>query len=214
MSNIVPASSSIRFTLTPGQALACYSQGAFKVSQVSGFTNFPPQVVELVDRPANGLVFTSAAFANGAVVEVDAYGGLPCFCEQGTAPVVKQGQYQNGTNIASTAVPADTTLTVTQMLNGRITCTTAAATAMTLPTGTLLLAATSWLPGEYFEWTITNTGANGASLVAGADHTIVGGAGAAIAIPTLTSVTVRTTLVSIAGVVGTFVTQTSARAVS
>jgi hypothetical protein len=216
MSNIVPAFSTRQFTLTAGEAISVYSQGAFKVTQLSGFTNFPTSPIELVDRPANGLAFTSSTFANGAVVEVDCYGGQVAYCEDGTAPVVKQGQAQSGTQVAAIAINVTTNpITPAQLLNGRITSTTAAAVVLTVPTGTLLYAATTWLPGEYFDWTLTNTGANLLSLALNTDHTLVGGAANAVDCPTLTSVACRTTLISVtAAGVGTFVTQAMARPVT
>jgi hypothetical protein len=207
MSSIVPAFSTIRFTLTAAQAIAMYSQGAYKLTQVNAFVNAPPSNAQLLDIPAGSLA--------QAVVEVDAYGGLPVFVEQGTAPVVKQGQMQNGTNVVPVAINASATMTAAQLLSTRITSTSAAATDIPLPTGTLLFRATSWLPGEYLDWSVTNTGPSLLQIQAGTDHTIVGGAGAAIAVPTLTSVYLRTTLISAtAAGVGTFETQTQARAIS
>lgn len=215
MSNIVPAFSTIRVTLTAAQALAVWSKGAYKTTQVNAFVNGPPQNSQLLDIAAGSLQQVSSAFTLGAVIDIDAYGGLPVFYEQGTAPTVKEGRFQQGIQAAATAVDATATLTSTQLLNNRITSTSAAATDMTLPTGTLLFAATTWGVGEYLDWSVTNTGPSLVQLLAGTDHTIVGGAGAAIAVPTLTSVSVRTTLVSAtAAGVGTFVTQTIARAIS
>jgi hypothetical protein len=192
-----------------------YSQGAYKLTQVNAFVNAPPSNAQLLDIPAGSLAQATSAFTLGAVVEVDAYGGLPVFVEQGTAPVVKQGQMQNGTNVVPVAINASATMTAAQLLSTRITSTSAAATDIPLPTGTLLFRATSWLPGEYLDWSVTNTGPSLLQIQAGTDHTIVGGAGAAIAVPTLTSVYLRTTLISAtAAGVGTFETQTQARAIS
>lgn len=215
MSNIVPAFSTRQFTLTAGEAIAVWSQGAFKVTQLSGFVNFPTAPIELVDRAAGGLVFTSSTLTNGGVMEVDCYGGMMAYVEDGTAPVVKQGQYQTGIQKASTAQDATGTLTATQLLNGRITSTGVTnPSVLTVPTGTLLLAASTWQVGEYFDWSVLNTGANVVNLAAGTDHTLVGGAGAAISVATLVTAYLRTTLVSVSGVVGTFTTEALARPVT
>lgn len=218
MSTVVPASSTIRFTLTAAQKIAVYSQGAFKVTQVGTYVNAPNAPTELVDRAANGLAYTSSAFATGGLVEVDAYGGLPCYVEVGTDPVVKQGQAATGTQVAAVAVNATLNpLPSASLLTGRITSTSAAATDITLPTGTLLYAATTWLPGEYFDWIVYNSGPSLVRLLPGTNHTVLSGASPGtteIAVPTLTSVRVRTTLVSVSGAVGTFVTEAIARPVS
>jgi hypothetical protein len=210
MSNIVPAFSTRQFTLTAAQAIAAWSQGAFKVTQINGFVNAPSSANELVDRTAGSLQYQSAAFASGAVIEVDAYGGLPVYVEQGTAASVKESRAQGGINEASTALNATGALTAAMILGQRVTSTSAAATDMTLPTGAVLAAASTWGVGEYIDWSVTNTGPSLVQLLAADSHTIVGGAGAAIAVPTLTSVSLRTTQVS----AGVFVTQTIARAIS
>lgn len=218
MSNIVPAFSTVRVTLTAAQLLATWSKGAYKTTQVNAFVNAPPQNSQLLDVPAGSLQQQSSAFTLGAVVDIDAYGGLPVFYEQGTAAVVRENRLQVGIQPAAIAVNATLNpLPSASLLNGRITSTSAAATDITLPTGTLLLAATTWAPGEYMDWVVENNGPSLLRLLPGTDHTVFSGATpgtTAVDVPTLTSVIVRTTLVSVAAAVGTFVTEAIARPIS
>jgi hypothetical protein len=210
MSSIVPASSTIRFTLTAGQAIAVFSKGAYKVTQIGPYVNAPNAPTELADRPADSLQYQSSAFTNGAIIDVDAYGGLDAFVEQGTDASVKEGRAQQGINPASTALNATGALTSAMILGQRVTSTTAAAVVGTLPTGAVLAAASSWGIGEYIDWSVTNTGANTFTVDPASGHTTVGGNGAVIVVPTLTSASLRTTQVS----AGVFVTQSLARAIS
>jgi hypothetical protein len=77
--------------------------------------------------------------------------------------------------LAPAAVNATATLTVTNLKTGIITSTSAAATDMTLPTGTDTQAGFS---GTYdnmtFEWSVINTGPSLVRVLAGTAHTIVG----------------------------------------
>lgn len=82
---------------------------------------------------------------------------------------------------APTAVTTSATLTAAGLLSGIITVThTAGATqTYTLPTGTLLDAAVQMSAGESFDWVLINlsaAAADTATVAAGTDHTIVGGA--------------------------------------
>jgi hypothetical protein len=82
------------------------------------------------------------------------------------------------TQPAPAAIDATATLTAANIRGGIITSdTTAAAVDLTLPTGTDMDTAFS---GAYVNqavmWSVINTGTNAAELLAGTDHTIVGGA--------------------------------------
>jgi hypothetical protein len=73
------------------------------------------------------------------------------------------------------AVNATATLTVANLKTGIITSTSAAATDMTLPTGTDTEAGFSRLYTNFtFEWTVINTGPSLVSVLAATAHTIVG----------------------------------------
>lgn len=94
------------------------------------------------------------------------------------------------------AVNATATLTAAQLLGGLITSTSAAAVAMTLPTGAVfepLLAAVygTLAVGDGFLFTIINTGPNTVTLTAASGFTIGGGQTTPGAIATLTNATFR-----------------------
>ena len=75
------------------------------------------------------------------------------------------------------AVNTTATITIANIRTGLITSTTAAAVDMTLPTGTLMDGGfTGVFTGMAVMWSVINTGANAATLLAGASHTIVGSA--------------------------------------
>lgn len=78
----------------------------------------------------------------------------------------------------SVAVNATATLTTTQVLNGLITSTTAAAVVGTLPTGTQLDTAGTGAglnTNEGWYWSVINTGAaNTFTVAAATGHTVVG----------------------------------------
>ena len=59
---------------------------------------------------------------------------------------------------STAAIPATATATVEQIVTGYIICTSAAATTITLPTGTLLGAALKATKGTVFDLFIDNTG--------------------------------------------------------
>lgn len=76
---------------------------------------------------------------------------------------------------APTAVNTTATLTVANLKTGIITSTSAAATDMTLPTGTLTEGGFSGIyTNMTFEWSVINTGPSLVRVLAGTDHTIVG----------------------------------------
>ena len=98
--------------------------------------------------------------------------------------------YPQGTPTAKTATG---TLTIAELQTLLITCTSASAVALTLPTGTLtdagILSGTMAV-GQSFDWNLINLGSSSGAmtLTAGTDHTIVGNAVVAIS----TSATFRT----------------------
>jgi hypothetical protein len=154
-----------------------YSQGLANVSRTSAFPNYP-NVTTLLGTVINGqTVF--GTYTGGATIQIEAAGGLPVFYEVGTDPIVKQGRIANGVQVTPTAETVAVTLTAAELLTGLVTGThTAGATAAyTLPTGTLLDAAGTFLVDEYFDWTLINLSAAAADTItvtAGADHTVVG----------------------------------------
>lgn len=86
----------------------------------------------------------------------------------GAGGITNAGGVSNGggTSYTPVAVNATATLTAAQVVSGYITSTSAAATSLTLPTGTLLGAALGATRGTVFDLYIDNTaGANTVTMV-------------------------------------------------
>lgn len=177
MSSYLSPQGSVSVTLTATQKVAVYSQGLVNVYRNSGYVNYPSQTA-LIGTVSNGqTVF--GTYTGGATIVIEAAGGLPVYYEVGTDPVVKQGRLPNGTQVTPNAQTTAATLTAANILTGLVTVThTAGATqAYTLPTGTLLDAAGTFLVDEFFDWTLINlsaAAADTATVTAGTDHTVVG----------------------------------------
>ena len=177
MSNYLSPNGLVSVTLTATQKVAVYSQGLANVSRTSAFPNYP-NVTTLLGTVINGqTVF--GTYTGGATIQIEAAGGLPVFYEVGTDPIVKQGRIANGVQVTPIAETVAVTLTAAELLTGLVTGTHAAGAtaAYTLPTGTLLDAAGTFLVNEYFDWTLINLSAAAAdtiTITAGADHTVVG----------------------------------------
>ena len=103
--------------------------------------------------------------------------------------IVNNGSYNGGTGATSqgpttfthvpTAVNATATLTAAQVATGYITSTSAAATTLTLPTGTLLGTALSAVRGSTFDLFIDNTAGANTVTIAVAVNGILSAAAAA-----------------------------------
>jgi len=177
MSSFLTGGGRVSVTLTAAQKVAVYSQGLVNVYRTSGFVNYPDNTT-LLGTVINGqTVF--GTYTGGATIVIDAGGGLPVFYEVGTDPVVKQGRIANGVQVTPSAETVAVTLTAAELLTGLVTGTHAAGATQgyTLPTGTLLDAAGTFLVDEYFDWTLINLSAAAAdtiTITAGADHTVVG----------------------------------------
>lgn len=177
MSNYLSPQGSVSVTLTATQQVAVYTQGVANVYRTAGYANFP-NTTTLVGVVSNGqTVF--GTYTGGATILIEAAGGLPVYYEVGTAPVVKQERMVSGTQVTPNAQTTAATLTAANILTGLVTVTHAAGAtqAYTLPTGTLLDAAATFLVDEYFDWTVINlsaAAADTATITAGTDHTVVG----------------------------------------
>lgn len=177
MSNFLSPNGLVSVTLTATQKVAVYSQGLANVYRVAGYANYP-QTNALLGTVLNGqTVF--GTYTGGATILIEAAGGLPVFYEVGTDPIVKQGRLANGVQVTPNAETVAVTLTAAELLTGLVTGTHAAGAtqAYTLPTGTLLDAAGTFLVDEYFDWTLINLSAAAAdtiTITAGTDHTVVG----------------------------------------
>lgn len=177
MSNFLSPNGNVSVTLTATQKVAVYCRGVANVYRTSGYANYPEQAALVGTVIAGQTVF--GTYTGGATIVIEAAGGLPVFYEVGTAPVVKEARSDNGNQATPTAKTTAVTLTAAELLTNIITGThTAGATqAYTLPTGTLLDAAATFLVDEYFDWVLINLSAAAADTItvtAGTDHTVVG----------------------------------------
>ena len=127
----------------------------------------PPQNIE-AEQSVLG------AYSAGATLVIEA-GVSDVLYEVGAAPVVQSlydVQYQGDPE----AVDTTGAVSAAAMLGGIVTSTTAAAVAGTIPTGTVMDAASEFEIGDSFDWSVIVTGANAFTVTAATGHTIVGDA--------------------------------------
>ena len=169
--NIVFAQGTATVAVPAGEKIAVQAYSPASVFQEVGFPNFP-EANDLLSVVEN-TTYVSSAFTNATNVIIQA-GASGAAYAVGTAPVISNsGKYQDqGTPGVLNATGA---LTAAMMLSGIVTSTTAAAVAATVPTGTVLDAASEFAIGDSFDWSVINTGATNAfTVTAATDHTLVG----------------------------------------
>lgn len=165
--NIVYPHGSVTVTVAASDTVSVQSLDSVKISQILGYPNFPDSI-DLIAEIQNGS-YTTAAFTAETQVIIEA-GAAPVQFDYGAASAVKPLVTQ-GTPLALDATGA---LTAAMILTGIVTSTTAAAVDGTLPTGTVMDAATSMAVNDAVDWSVINTGANTFTLLADTDHTVVG----------------------------------------
>ena len=182
MSLIVPPFGSVDVVVPASGIVSAFSQGSFQILQSIVNANVPAPFTVLTNVAAGASApFTSSAFSAGATVRIESVGGKEVSYDVGLAPSPKLGRSATIQGTVVSAVNVSATLTVPQIAGGIVTSTTAAAVAMTLPTGAVMDTSGSWAIGESCRWSIINTGAaNAVTLTAAASHTIVGAAGVAL----------------------------------
>jgi hypothetical protein len=184
MSNIIYKNGNASVTIPANESIAIYTTGVANVSQVVGYPNFPNSVDALGLVSNTQTVF--GPYSAGATILIDA-GAAQVLYEVGTAPLVMPlyASQLQGTPVALNATGA---ITAAAMMGGIVTSTTAAAVAGTVPTGTVMDAASEFAIGDSFDWSVIATGANTFTVTAATDHTLVGTA----AVTTATSGLFRT----------------------
>lgn len=175
-SNVVYPNGKAEITIPAGESIAVYTKGIANVYREVGYPNHPTTISLLGVVDNEQTVFGS--YSGGATIIIDG-GAALTYYEVGSAPQVmdRLGEVVQVTPIAKTVA---VTLTVTELLNGIIVGEHAAgaAQAYTVPTGTLLDAATEFAIDEAFDWSLINQSAAAAdtiTLTAAAGHTLVGG---------------------------------------
>ena len=182
--NVIFTQGTATFTVPAGEKVAVEAYSPASVFQEVGYPNFP-ETQDLLQVVEN-TTYVSAAFTNATSVTIQA-GASGALYSVGTEPVVSStGKFQlQGTPGVLNATGA---LTSAMILAGIVTSSTAAAVVATLPTGTVLDAASEFAIGGSFDWSVINTGPDSFTVTAATDHTVVGVA----AVSTLTSVAWRT----------------------
>lgn len=169
--NVIFAQGTATVTVPAGEKIAVQAYSPASVFQEVGFPNFPDSQ-DLLSTVEN-TTFVSSAFTNATNVTIQA-GASGALYAVGTDPTISSsGKYQpQGTPGVLNATGA---LTAAMMLSGIVTSSTAAAVVATVPTGTVLDAASEFAVDDSFDWSVINTGAvNAFTVTAATDHTLVG----------------------------------------
>lgn len=151
-------------------SVAVWSQGTVQVSQILGYPNHPDAKSLLGTVTAGQTVF--GPFTNAATIVIDA-GSQGAQYEFGAAPQVEAilaWQIQGN----PVAVDVTGAVSAAAILGGIVTSSTAAAVAGTVPTGTVMDAATNMQIGDSVDWSVIATGANAFTVTAASGHTLVG----------------------------------------
>lgn len=182
--NIIFTQGTETVTVPAGEKIAVQAYSPASVFQEVGFPNFPDSQ-DLLSTVSN-TTFVSSAFTNATSVTIQA-GASGALYAVGTEPTISSsGKYQ--TQGTPGVLNATGSLTAAMMLSGIVTSTTAAAVAGTVPTGTVLDAASEFAVDDSFDWSVINTGPNTFTVTASTDHTLVG----FTAVATVTSAVWRT----------------------
>lgn len=177
MSNIIYENGNATVVIPATESIAIYTKGTASVYRVVGYPNYP-STKDLIGTVSNEqTVF--GAYASGATIIVEA-GAAEVSYEVGVAPVV-QSLYDVQVQGDPVAVNVTGAVSAASMLGGIVTSTTAAAVAGTIPTGTVMDAASEFAIGDSFDWSVIATGANAFTVTAATGHTIVGAAAVATA---------------------------------
>jgi hypothetical protein len=182
--NVVFPQGTAVVTVPAGEKIAVQAYSSASVFQEVGYPNFPEaqDLLTVVDNST----YVSAAFTNATSVTIQA-GASGATYAVGTDPVISDtGKFQ--LQGAPGVLNATGALTSAMILAGIVTSTSAAAVVATLPTGTVLDAASEFAIGDSFDWSVINTGPDTFTVTAATDHTVVGVA----AVATVTSVAWRT----------------------
>lgn len=170
MSNIIYPQGSATVTIPAAESIAVFTDGSASVFQVVGYPNLP-STQDLAGTVVNGTT-VFGPYASGATIVIEA-GAAGALYEVGVAPVIaetKASQAQGD----PVAVDVTGAVSAAAILGGIVTSTTAAAVAGTVPTGTVMDAATEMAIGDSFDWSVIATGANAFTVTAAAGHTLVG----------------------------------------
>jgi len=172
---VLPFGNSGDIVIPANESIAVACQGTAQVSRKTNFPNYPEQVT-LIGTVINGqTVF--GPYTSGAVIIVEASGGVTTFYEVGTAPQVQQGRLISGVQAdpANIADGGAMVHTPGGMLGGLVTATPTAGRNIQLPTGAAMDLASNFLVNDFFDWSVITLAAFALTTTAGASgHTLVG----------------------------------------
>jgi len=172
---VLPFGNSGDIVIPANESIAVACQGTAQVSRKTNFPNYPEQVT-LIGTVINGqTVF--GPYASGAVIIVEASGGVTTFYEVGTAPQVQQGRLISGVQAdpANIADGGAMVHTPGGMLGGLVTATPTAGRNIQLPTGAAMDLASNFAINDFFDWSVITLAAFALTTTAGASgHTLVG----------------------------------------
>lgn len=162
-------------TIPATESIAVFTIGTASVYQVVGYPNVPSTQDLLGVVTGGQTVF--GAYASGATIVIEA-GAAPVYYAVGVAPMADAvlGSRPQPTPVAVNVTGA---VSAAAILGGIVTSTTAAAVDGTVPTGTVMEAASEWAVNDSVDWSVIATGANAFTVTAAADHTLVGAAAVA-----------------------------------
>lgn len=168
--NTIATQGTATVTLTAGQSIAVQSLTEAQVFEVVGFPNYP------TTNQLEGTVVNEETvfgpYASGATIIIEA-SASEVYYAVGVAPVVgNNGKWQP--QGAPVAVNVTGAISAAAILGGIVTSTTAAAVDGTVPTGTVMDAATEWAINDSVDWSVINTGPDTFTVTAASDHSVVG----------------------------------------
>ena len=169
MSQIIYANGTATITIPATESVAVYTKGVATVYRNVGYPNVPSTQDLLSDVDNTEAVF--GAYSAGAEIVIEA-GADEVLYEIGVAPRV-QSQLQAQNQAVPVAVDATGAVSAAAMLGGIVTS-AAATVAGTIPTGTVMDAASEFAIGDSFDWSVIKVGANAFTVTAATGHTIVG----------------------------------------
>lgn len=166
----------VSLTIASAESVAIYSKSDVTVKQIVGYPNHPSTtsiLTPVLGTAVGGAHAVYGPYASGATIEIEA-GADFVYYETGVAPVVQFGYRVQGIQPVPVAVDVTGAVSAAAMLDGIVTSSTAAAVAGTIPTGTVMDAASEFSIGDSFDWSVINTGGNTFTVTAASGHTIVG----------------------------------------
>jgi hypothetical protein len=179
MSNFVLTQGNSLVTIPANESIAVACQGSAQVSRVVNFPNYPEQTT-LLGTVINGqTVF--GPYSTGAVIRVEASGGVVTFYEVGAAPQVIQGRLNGQVQGAPVNIADGGSMAFanSDLLSGIVTATPTAGRNVQLPTGASLDLATEFAIGDSIDWTLITLAAFALTITVNTTHTIVGSAATA-----------------------------------